>query len=98
ELDYDRFYLTTNQQDNLNFIRQKLKNKETKFIDSNSINRKIKVKDQIKTPNVVFVLMESEGANWLTQNRTKGEPVLSPNLDKLSQKSLFFKNTYAIGT
>ncbi|MGV3279066.1 LTA synthase family protein [Rickettsiales bacterium LUAb2] len=98
ELDYKNFYLTGNDKNNINFLQQKLADKGVKFLNKNSIVREITSSAPEKKPNVILVLMESEGADYLNQNRSKSDPIITPNLSHLADEGLFFKNAYAIGT
>lgn len=98
QMQYDRFYTTINKREAFKIVRQKLKDEHSSFTnDGFSIERK--ETDTIThehTPNVVFILMESMSADFMEHFGNNKN--ISPNLDKLISKSVFFDNLYATGT
>ena len=101
ELSYTDFYKTINTDDAFAIVKNKLKssNDSLLFPDKNEILRKINNADGIEVPihpNVIFICIESLSADFLTGFGNKD--LLTPNLDSLSSKSLFFKNIFATGT
>lgn len=98
QMQYERFYTSINEEDAFKIVRQKLRDGHNSFINNGfSIERK--ETDTVKhehTPNVVFILMESMSADFMSRfgNREK----ITPYLDKLANESVFFDNLYATGT
>lgn len=95
---YDKFYTTIPNQEAFNIVRTKLSQPEAFFkLEGASIKRSIDapaVTPQKK--NVVFILVESLSGAFLKASGNKEN--LTPFLDSLSNKSLFFTNLYATGT
>ena len=100
EIKYTDFYLTQDEQKNLEILHQKFQTQNTTFIEpKKSIARQISSFRPEKRANVIIVLMESMSAKFLSENHLYDwQPELTPNLDKLSKESLYFNNTYAVGT
>ncbi len=97
---YPDFYTSLPDKEAFGIIRNQLKDSNAKFIsDSLSIKRSISasaLNEALANKNVVLVLMESMSASFM---QTFGnENNITPVLDSLSQKSLFFSNLYATGT
>ncbi len=92
DLDYEKFYRTNPIDDIAAFVR-----KETgaSAIDTNPLQRFIENKGD-KKYNLVLITVESLGANFLKEFGGEGD--ITPHLDKLTKKSLFFSNLYATGT
>ncbi len=66
------------------------------FIENSPIARRIVPDTTVSNkPNVVLVIMESMGAKWM--ERHGGPKNLTPFLDSLSQKSLYFNKVYTAG-
>ena len=92
ELDYDNFYLTKPVDDVADFISGEVGgNKDAQ----NPLQRFVKNKGD-KKYNLVLITVESLGANFLKE--FGGEGNITPNLDRLTNESLFFSNLYATGT
>lgn len=92
ELDYDHFFLTQPDEKVSSFIRQDLRVKpET----ANPLERLIQNKGD-KKYNLVVITVESLGANFLKEFGNDSN--ITPNLDRLTNESLFFSNLYATGT
>lgn len=96
ELDYDKFYLTEGSNIALTDLQMLLNTKDSSFISNDSITRYIKNERQLRTPNIVMVVVESLSADFMSHFGNK--EALTPNLDKLAKESLFFTNLYATGT
>lgn len=95
ELDYDEFYLTKPQDKALADLRATFPSNEP-FIDA-SITRKIQGDHKLTTkPNIMLIVVESLSAEYMGVFGNKDQ--LTPYLDALTKKSLFFSNTYAAGT
>jgi phosphoglycerol transferase MdoB-like AlkP superfamily enzyme len=98
ELDWSRFYRTLPEADAFAKVRELLQTPESRAVDSDvhDISRAIVNPGPEKHLNVVLVSVESLSADFLTAfGNTKG---ITPNLDALADKSLFFTNLYASGT
>lgn len=93
ELPYDQFYVTEDEQLLMPVLQQRFGLSSNA---DNGITRHI-VSDKPETPyNLVLITVESLSADYMkafgnTEN-------LTPNLDRLAEKSLFFTNLYATGT
>jgi len=98
EINYSDFYATRDNASVSSDLRALLKDKETSFITDNDfdINRLIKSNGREKRLNVVVVIVESLSAEYLGVFGNKKD--LTPNLDALAEKSLFFTNLRATGT
>lgn len=98
ELDYDLFYKTLPIKQAFKTIKQELK-QETQSYSTNSdfnITRYTKSETLEKKPNIVLICIESLSADFLgTFGNTEH---LSPNIDKLANKSVLFNKLYATGT
>jgi phosphoglycerol transferase MdoB-like AlkP superfamily enzyme len=97
KLDYDRFYVTEKEGPAL--LRQELATPEAAFLDKADqadILRHIQAAHPAISPNVIFVTMESMSADYMRSFGSKGH--LTPYMDSLAGKSLFFTNLYANGT
>lgn len=99
ELSYDDFYITHNQEQNLEILQRQLTGKNTDFLaPKETIARKINSDGLPKRTNVIVVLMESMGASFLNENRSKDQLQITPNLTRLSKEGIFFSKAYATGT
>ncbi len=88
-LDYDEFYKT----ENIKTVMSNLKSL-TGF-DDNSLKFIKKDGNELKY-NIILIMVESLSAEYMgVFGDNRG---LTPNLDKLAEKSLFFNNFYATGT
>jgi len=98
ELNYKGFYLTKDESHVNANIRKLLFEEDEPFVnnDPQDITRKILRKGPEKHMNVILVSMESMSAEYMT--RFGNEHNLTPNLDSLSKKGLFYSNMYATGT
>lgn len=97
QLDFPTFYSTISESNAFALVRQDLSNSETNFLaDTTSIKREIH--DSINSdqhPNVIFILMESMSAEFMRE--FGNDKSITPFMDGLAQKSLFFSNLYATG-
>lgn len=100
EIEYSEFYLTKDNEENLNLLKQKFSGNNITFIEpKKSIVRQINSFRPEKRANVIIVLMESMSSKFLDENRPyEWQRSITPNLSKLAKESLFFSNTYAVGT
>ena len=96
---YNKFYTSVNDKDAFKIIRNKLTDNNSKFQSNNlSIHRTISDTTNA-TPskkNVVFILVESLSASFMKE--FGNDQNITPFLDSLAQKSVFFDNLYATGT
>ena len=98
ELDYDRFYKTLPDADAFAKVREMLKTPDSRAVgtDAHDIARAIENPGPEKHLNVILVSVESLSGEYLTTfGSTKG---ITPNLDALVDKSLFFTDLFASGT
>ena len=99
QMKYDAFYTSINNKKAFSIIRNKLKEENSNFKSNNfSIHRTIKdTSNNEKTrKNVVFILVESLSGSFMKE--FGNEENITPFLDSLAQKSIFFNNLYATGT
>lgn len=98
ELDYKRFYLTLDKNRASRQLRRMVTERNIHF----SSRRPFMIERHIISPqperrlNVVLITVESLSAKFLS--RFGNSQKLTPNLDRLADKSLFFKHFYATGT
>lgn len=99
ELDYRSYYLTLPDQDASAFLAGEFSADDTSVPDaaSGSAARRVRPVAEAIRPNVVVVIMESMGAEFLNECRQDGAD-LTPCLSRLSREGIFFPNTYATGT
>ncbi|WP_157206224.1 LTA synthase family protein [Mariniflexile maritimum] len=102
QLSYTEFYKTIDTNKAFTLVKQKLETPNSEFInpENKDLFRTITHSDSIlrptKKPNVIFICIESLSASFL--NSLGGDLNVTPTLDSLSNKSLFFTNLYATGT
>lgn len=97
-LDYKSFYLTQNENTVLSNLRTKMDPDIKNFLSPESfdITRKVQKTGEEKDYNVMMVVVESLSGEFL--KALGGNKDITPNLDALTKKSLFFSNFYATGT
>jgi len=98
ELDYDEFYITKETDRVLADYRSLVKTEQSHFVsdDLNNTLRFIKHQGDEKKHNVMLVMIESLSAGYMgIYGDSKN---LTPHIDALTQKSLFFSNFFATGT
>jgi phosphoglycerol transferase MdoB-like AlkP superfamily enzyme len=102
ELSYTEFYKTIDDSIAFHIVKQKINTPNSLFVepDKKGIYRTLTHSDSINNPelkpNVIFICIESLSAEYL--NSLGGHLNITPTLDSLSNKSLFFTNLYATGT
>lgn len=99
ELDYEQFYRGEVPEKVFAHVRQLLKTREatyTSMDDTLSIERYIKHAGAENKMNVVLISVESLSADFMEHFGNKEN--ITPFLDSLAEKSLFFTNLYATGT
>lgn len=98
QMEYSEFYTSINNDKAFDIVRNKLKEKNSTFNSSGfSIHRTIT--DSLGQPvkkNVVFILVESLSGSFMSEFGNKEH--ITPFLDSLAQRSMFFGNLYATGT
>lgn len=97
ELDYPAYYLSLPDDEADERLRSLVRETGAAFFpESDHIERHISAAGAPKYLNVVVLLEESLGAEFVgAYGDTRG---LTPNLDRLSKQSLLFVNAYATGT
>ncbi|MCA1966736.1 MAG: sulfatase-like hydrolase/transferase [Flavobacterium sp.] len=97
KLDFKTFYNSISDELAFQLVRNNLKEENARFL-ANDFSIKRKIKDSLDSdlkPNVVFILMESMSASFMTE--FGNERKITPFLDSIANKSLFFKNLQATG-
>lgn len=97
ELDYDTFYPKLNKKEAYSILKKNLLQNNQKYDsdDWDSIMRITKGENNYH-PNIILIVIESFSAEFLSVFGNKDE--LTPNYEKLAEKSIFFTNMYATGT
>ena len=96
ELDYDKFYETRDLTSNFKILKEQLNEPGTTFIgDSLSLERTID-NGEDKKLNIVLITVESLSGDYMKYFGSEWN--ITPYLDSLIPKSLFFENFYASGT
>ncbi len=99
-LDFEKFYLTSYKGAALPSLQSLVKfdqsSTEFKNNNPNDLTRFILAAGTQKNLNVIVVMLESHGAEYLAHFGAKED--LNPNFNRLAAESLFFSNTYATGT
>lgn len=98
QMKYEEFYTSIKNEDAFKLIRKKLKEDNSEFkSDGFSIHRKISDSTaSSEKKNVVFILVESLSGSFMKEFGNKEG--ITPFLDSLAQRSIFFDNLYATGT
>jgi phosphoglycerol transferase MdoB-like AlkP superfamily enzyme len=97
KLDFKTFYNSISDEEAFQLVRNNLKDKNVTFL-ANDYSIKRKIKDSLDSdlkPNIVFILMESMSASFMTE--FGNEKKITPFLDSIANQSLFFKNLQATG-
>lgn len=98
ELDFFKFYKTLADEEAFAIVKKDLVNDRSKFTSDNIFN----IERQITYPgaelrhNVVLISVESLSGDFM--KALGGEKNITPYLDSLVSKSIFFKSLYASGT
>ncbi|MCK9492095.1 MAG: sulfatase-like hydrolase/transferase [Sulfurimonas sp.] len=95
-LDYDKFYITDKDESVIANLKKVIDANSSAFLNSNDVTREIVNAGVEKDYNIVMIVVESLSGKFLES--LGGKKGLTPNLDSLAQKSLFFTNFYATGT
>ncbi|MEL1245747.1 LTA synthase family protein [Flavobacterium sp. DGU11] len=98
QMKYDEFYTSIDKNKAFTIVKDKLVGAESKFTGGGfSIHRN--VTDSLPSSekkNVVFILVESLSGSFMREFGNQQN--ITPFLDSLAQKSVFFENLYATGT
>jgi len=97
-LDYESFYITQNENTVLSNLRMKMDPDIKNFLKPKSfdIRHQVITAGEEKDYNVMMIVVESLSGKFLKS--LGGNKGITPNLDVLAEKSLFFSNFYATGT
>lgn len=100
QIDYDSLYETRDIKTAIREVRKSILEQEpkSKFLNEEDISRVI-AKPRVgpeKKYNVMFVTIESLSAEFM--QAFGNEENITPNLDEIAKKGLFFKSLYATGT
>lgn len=98
ELDFYKFYKTIPDSTAFRIVREQLQNSNSSFISDDlfNIERNIVSKNVERKLNVVLISVESLSGEYMQHF---GNTInITPYLDSLADKSLFFTNLYASGT
>lgn len=99
QIDFEKFYLSKDLNDANSELRDLISKQEpyAKFTNNNDIDKKILAKNHLNfKPNIIFVTLESMSAEYMQSFGS--DKNITPNLDELAKKSLFFTNLKATGT
>lgn len=98
ELDYSAFYAQLPESESSTLLHKELYEPNTQFIGTTpfDIRRRVINSETPKDLNVILVVIESLSAKYL--GSFGNERNLTPNIDRLREDSLFFKQAYATGT
>lgn len=96
ELDYEKYYPGLGQDDMNAEIRSLVAEPNTTFSSAKGIERTVAAYRPARKVNVVLISVESLSAEYLAH--FGGNQNITPELDKLADKSLFFTKLYATGT
>ncbi len=96
ELDYDKFYETRDLKSNFKILKEELSGPEVTFLDDSLSIERIINNGEDKKINVVLISVESLSGDYMKYFGSNWN--ITPFLDSLIPKSLFFENFYASGT
>jgi len=98
QLDYYEFYKTQDNKKVLKHYRELVGSKEARFVsdDLNNTLKEITAQGKEKRYNVMLVMIESLSASYM--GIYGDDRKLTPHIDALTKKSLFFSNFFATGT
>jgi len=98
ELDFQQFYSHLPEEEANTLIRSEVAEPNSRFINRKpfDIRRKIHHQGPERKSNIILITVESLSSDFLSYFGNKRH--LTPNLDALIKKSLFFDNFYATGT
>lgn len=98
QMKYNEFYTSIKNEDAFSIVKSKLQENNSELLKKGfSIHRKIS--DTLASENrknVVFILVESLSGSFMKEFGNNQS--ITPFLDSLAQKSIFFENLFATGT
>lgn len=97
ELSYNDFYLTRPDADTVATLAPLLASDARRVGDPASLAYEVTPREREIRANVVIVLMESMGSEFLSEFRGGGQK-LTPELERLASGSLYFSHVYSTGT
>lgn len=97
-IDYDNFYAREDEKEMFSNLKSVLNTKNSVFVHpkENDTVRQIVNKGEEKDYNIMVITVESLSGKFLES--LGGERGLTPNIDALAKKGMFFNNFYATGT
>lgn len=97
EIEYDKFYVVHDDKKNIAILKQMLNAPGIQFTaDPLSVERTVQYDSAEKKMNIILISVESLSGDYL--KRFGNQNNITPFLDSLSYKGLFFSNFYASGT
>ena len=98
ELDFYKFYKTIPDTTAFRIVREQLKDSNSSFVSDDvfNIERNIVSKNPERKLNVVLISVESLSGEYMQHFGSTTN--ITPHLDSLADRSLFFTNLYASGT
>jgi phosphoglycerol transferase MdoB-like AlkP superfamily enzyme len=98
DLDFYKFYKTIPDREAFKIVKQELSDSNSIFTSNDAFNieRNIVGKGQEKKLNVVLISVESLSGDFM--KHFGNDQNITPYLDSLAEKSIFFTNLYASGT
>jgi phosphoglycerol transferase MdoB-like AlkP superfamily enzyme len=96
EINYERFYTENTKKDVQKRARDLFEEEANYFESADGTTRIVNPSGPEKHKNVIIVVMESMSAEYM--QAFGNHDGLTPNLDALAKKGLFFTQTYATGT
>jgi phosphoglycerol transferase MdoB-like AlkP superfamily enzyme len=99
ELDYAKYYKSMPTDDAFRVMREQLQTPDARFVSSDprDLTRVITNPGPEKHLNVVLITVESLSGEYM-KSLGNTQDNITPNLDALAEKSLFFTQMYATGT
>ena len=95
-LDYDKYYPGFKADELNSEIRSLVREANAAFTSATGIERKITAQSPRKNLNVILISVESLSAEYM--GKFGGTLGITPELDKLADKGLFFTKLYSTGT
>lgn len=98
QMKYDEFYTSVDNNRAFQIVKEKLGDADSRFTEKGfSIHRSVKdLLPSEERKNVIFILVESFSGSFLKEFGNTDN--ITPFVDSLAQKSIFFKNMFATGT
>lgn len=98
ELDYKTFYQSQDDKKAFVRLRQLISTPNSRFLSDDvfDVTREITSPEQEIQYNVVLITVESLSGSFFTRFGNKNQ--ITPNMDTIARKSLFFTNFFATGT